>query len=198
MVLLTELTRRPFSVPKSYARGPRHGGSADCALVHVSFRTNGSITVSITFPVAFVAGAFRERQTVDLAVMEEDAKLRWVLCRPGPIGAYPRLRTSGSNYRWEKTSDAVRLTAIMGRFPVSSLQVCAQMRLEDIEGQPGEKAVVLEIEEALQEFFSQTEQPVLEAPAVQGQAVNEQALGLDADLSSVTDMVAQVGNPGAE
>jgi hypothetical protein len=68
------------------------------------------------------------------------------------------------------------MTQLMGRFALSSFRVRAKIRLEGVDDQPGEKVLVLEMEEAFQEALAQAETAATGTLCSEGTTSNVEAV----------------------
>jgi hypothetical protein len=147
VVSRSDLINRPWH---SNPNPLRQHCTSGTARVSLRLFKNGRGELNVFLPMAFVADVFGEKDCFDLAVFEEDSRLRWALFKPNDQRKYPTVRIQARRYRLAKAMRSEHIAAALGHFQLASFSVCPAIRVEDVEGEPGRKVLVLEMDEALQ------------------------------------------------
>ena len=126
--------------------------------------------LSIHIPLAIVSDAFAAGQHVDLVVTKENEKTIWIMLKAPPTRSLPRLRMRTLHRLTYQRVSYLALSVCDG-LAVPHFTVHPRMRLEELEDKPGVKVLVIEIEDAVQELVTQSQDSVLQGKEADGSVV---------------------------
>ena len=121
----------------------------------------------ISVPIAIARPVFGDRDCLTGKVIYENGKLRWILRKYEGHDRQAQVRIHGMRFRFLKAVYVNTLSTALGRFQVQPFSVLVNVRVGEVEDLPGQRVIVLEMDEALQAAAEQSETSIAATPMEQ-------------------------------